>query len=139
MLQGTSIVTLLYLKTWTTAKVAARRLRHPIVTSEHLLYACLRLHDQRHWELCRGLPVTAEVVWSHLRQNPPSEASEDFAGVLLGQSAKAAFERAEAEVATYHNRTIGTESLMRALLAEPEGPVRSLLDSRGASDETPLT
>jgi len=136
------MITPLYLKTWITAKAAARRLRHPVVTSEHLLYACLRLHDQRHWELCRGLPVTADIVWSHLRQNPPSEKSEDFAGVPLGLSAKAAFERAEAEVATHQNRTVGTQSLMRALLSEPCGPVRVLLDSCRAvtshtSDESP--
>jgi ATP-dependent Clp protease ATP-binding subunit ClpA len=136
------MITPLYLKTWITAKTAARRLRHPMVTSEHLLYACLRLHDERHWELCRGLPVTADIVWSHLQQNPPSEKSEDFAGVPLGLSAKAAFERAEAEAATHHSRTIGTESLMRALLSEPGGPVRGLLDSYHAvtphtSDESP--
>jgi ATP-dependent Clp protease ATP-binding subunit ClpA len=132
------MITPLYLKTWMTAKAAARRLRHPMVTSEHLLYARLRLHDQRHWELCRGLPVTADIVWSHLRQNPPSERSEDFAGVPLGSSAKAAFERAEAEVAPHQNPTVGTENLMRALLSELDGPVRVLLNSVTArpSDES---
>jgi hypothetical protein len=78
-------------------KAAARHLRHPVVTSEHLFYACLRLHDQRHWEICRNLPVTAEIVWSHLQQHVPSEISEDFCGVPLGISAKVAFERAETE------------------------------------------
>jgi ATP-dependent Clp protease ATP-binding subunit ClpA len=136
------MITPLYLKTWTTAKAAAQRLHHRVVTSEHLLYACLRLHDQRRWDLARGLPVTADDVWFHLKQIPPSEGSEDFVGVPLGLSAKAAFERAEAYVAAHHNRTVGTESLMRALLSESQGPLRSLLDSRrtatpDACDESP--
>jgi ATP-dependent Clp protease ATP-binding subunit ClpA len=113
------------------AKAAARRLRHPVVTSEHLFYACLRLHNQRHWDICRDLPVTAESVWSHLQQNPPAEESEDFSGVPLGISAKAALERAESEASQRHHKATGTESLMRALLSESVGPVRSLLDSYG--------
>ncbi len=124
------MITPLYLRVWMTAKTAARRLRHPVVTSEHLFYACLRLHDQRHWALCRNLPVTAESVWFHLKQNPPSEASEDFAGVRLGVSAKVALERAESEAAQRGHTMTGSESLMRALLSESAGPVRSLLDAR---------
>jgi Clp amino terminal domain, pathogenicity island component len=109
------------------AKAAMWRLKHPVLTSEHLLYACLRLHDQRHWELCRDLPVTFQFVWAHLREGPPFlEASEEFYSVRLGASAKAAFERAESE--TSRSGIIGTGALMRALVAESEGPVRSLLD-----------
>lgn len=98
-----------------------------MLTSEHLLYACLRLHDQRHWDLVRDLPVTAETVWAHLKENKPSEPSEDFYSVQLGVSAKAAFERAEAEVARQRRRMTGTHNLMRALLSEREGLVCSLL------------
>jgi len=100
-----------------------------MVTSEHLFYACLRLHDQRHCALHRNLPVTAETVWSHLKQNPPSETSEDFSGVQLGDSGKVALERAVSEAAQRGCSVTGTDSLMRALLSETEGPVRSLLDA----------
>src|SRR5947208_3565472 len=122
------MITTRYVQVWMMAKRAMWRLRHPLLTSEHLLYACLRLHDQRRWPLCTDLPVSAETVWTHLKQNPPSEASEDFSGVQLGVSAKAAFERAETEAAQHGHSVTGTESLMRALLSESAGPVRSLLD-----------
>ncbi len=121
------MITTRYVKVWMMAKKAMWRLGHPVLTSEHLFYACLRLHDQRHWELCRDLPVTAEIVWSHLRQNRPSETGEDFSGVRLGVSAKAALERAEVEAAQRGHFATGTDGLMRALLAESDGPVRSLL------------
>jgi ATP-dependent Clp protease ATP-binding subunit ClpA len=123
------MITTRYVQVWMMAKRAMWRLRHRSLTSEHLLYACLRLHDERHWELCRDLPVTAEAVWSHLKQNPPSEASEDFSGVQLGVSAKTALERAEAGAAQQRHSMTGTNSLMRALLSESVGPVRSLLDA----------
>ena len=112
------------------------RLKHPVLSSEHLLYACLRLHDQRHWELCRELPVTLQSVWDHLREAPPFvEVSEQFYSVRLGASAKAAFELAESETA--RAGMTGTNALMRALLAENEGPVRCLLDTaRTPSFET---
>lgn len=109
------------------AKGTMWRLGHPMLTSEHLLYACLRLHDQPHWELCQGLPVNAETVWSHLQQNPPSEVSEDFGGVQLGASARAALQRAEVEATQRGHAATGTDGLMRALLAESVGPVHSLL------------
>jgi len=110
------------------AKRAMWRLKHPVLTSEHLLYACLRLHDQRHWELTRDLPVTYQSVWDHLKKGHPfAEASEEFYSVRLGASAKAALERAESETA--QSGITGTGSLMRALLAENEGPVRGLLDA----------
>jgi ATP-dependent Clp protease ATP-binding subunit ClpA len=106
------------------------RLRHPVLTSEHLFYACLRLHDQPHWELTRHLPVTAATVWSHLRESPPVvEPSEEYFSVRLGASAKAAIERAEIETAKLGHSSTGTNGLMRALLAESDGPVRSLLDA----------
>ena len=122
------MITTRYVQVWMMAKRAMWRLRHPMLTSEHLLYACLRLHDQRQWDLCRDLPVTAESVWSHLKQSRPSEVSEDFSGVQLGISAKTALERAEAEPCQYRHRMTGVNALMRALLAETEGPIRSLLD-----------
>jgi hypothetical protein len=87
------MITTRYVQVWMLAKKAMWRLRHPMLTSEHLLYACLRLHDQRHWELRRDLPVTGEIVWAHLKQNSPSEPSEDFFGVQLGVSAKAALSK----------------------------------------------
>ncbi len=130
------MITPAYLRVWMTAKNAARRLRHRVVTSEHLFYACLHLHSQRDWALSRDLPVTAQTVWSHLKLNPPSESYEDFCGVPLGVSAKLAFERAEIEAAG--RRVIGTESLMRALLSEPAGPVRSLLDSHRTATSDPV-
>ena len=112
------------------AKGAARKLHHPCITSEHLLYARLRLHDQRHWALCRDLSVNAESVWSHLEGHvPAAETFEDFHGVPLGASAKAALERAESEATRRGTGTTGTESLMNALLSEKAGPVRSLLDA----------
>jgi hypothetical protein len=122
------MITTGYVQVWMMAKRAMWRLRHPMLTSEHLLYACLRLYDQRNWELCRDLPVTAESVWSHLKQNPPSELSGDFSGVRLGISAKAALERAESELGQHRLRMTGANALMRALLAETDGPIRSLLD-----------
>jgi ATP-dependent Clp protease ATP-binding subunit ClpA len=125
------MITTSYVKVWMMAKKAMWRLRHPVLTSEHLFYACLRLNDQRHWELCRNLPVTAATVWSHLKENPPSEAGEDFSGVRLGASAKAALERAEVEAAQRGHSATGTDGLMRALLAESDGPVRSLLAAAG--------
>ncbi len=133
------MITPSYLGVWMKAKATAWRLRHPAINSAHLLYACLRLHDQRHWARCRNLPVTAEVVWSHLKKNPPfTEADEDFYGVRLGVSAKLALERAEAEAKQRGSPTTGTNSLMRALLSESEGPVRSLLDAtRVAPSEAP--
>jgi ATP-dependent Clp protease ATP-binding subunit ClpA len=139
---GKGMITPLYLRTWMMAKGAARRLGHPVVTSEHLFYACLRLHDQRHWTICRDLPVTAKAVWSHLRESSPPEASEDFAGVRIGISAKAALEQAESESCWGGHSITGTESLMRALLSEREGPVRSLLGNNalattGPDDERP--
>jgi hypothetical protein len=74
--------------------------------------------------------VTAQTVWSHLKQNPPlSETSEDFHGVPLGVSAKSALGRAESEAAQRGGSVTGTHSLMRALLSESEGPVRSLLET----------
>jgi ATP-dependent Clp protease ATP-binding subunit ClpA len=115
------------------AKQAMWRLKNPLLTSEHLLYACLRLHDQRHWELCRNLPVTAETVWNHLKQNPPSEESEDFSGVRLGVSAKTALERAETDAAQHGDSITGSGNLMRALLSESSGPVRALLSTSGAT------
>jgi ATP-dependent Clp protease ATP-binding subunit ClpA len=121
------MITTRYVKVWLLAKRAMWRLRHPVLTSEHLFYACLRLHDQRHWELCRDLPVTAETVWSHLKQNSPSEVSEDFFDMRLGVSAKAALERAEVEAAKRGHSVTSTDGLMRALLAESDGPVHSLL------------
>jgi ATP-dependent Clp protease ATP-binding subunit ClpA len=112
------------------AKRAMWRLRHPVLTSEHLFYACLRRHDQPHWDLCRNLPVTAETVWAHLRDSPPvSEESEEFYSVQLGKSAKAALDKAEEETARREFVQTGPGGLMRALLAESEGPVRRLLDS----------
>jgi ATP-dependent Clp protease ATP-binding subunit ClpA len=123
------MITPLYLRVWIHAKAAARRLRHPVLTSEHLFYACLRLHQHRHWDICRGLPVTAESVWLDLQQNPRVEESEDFSGVPLGISAKSALERAESDASQHSHTFTGAENLMRALLSESAGPVRSLLDS----------
>ena len=57
------------------------------------------------------------------------EPSQDFSGVPLGISAKAALDRAEVEAAQHRHSSTGTNGLMRALLAESAGPVRSLLDS----------
>ena len=123
------MITTRYVEVWMLAKRAMRRLRHPALSSEHLFYACLRVNDQRHWRLCKDLPVTAETVWSHLRENPPwPETSEEFHSVPLGASAKAALERAESEAAQRHHSGTGTNALMCALLAETNGPVRSLLD-----------
>src|SRR5258707_15234974 len=124
------MITTLYVRVWMTAKKATWRLRHPVLTSEHLLYACLRLHDQRHWSLCRDLPVTAENVWSHLQQNQPLvEASEDFYGVSIRVSSKVGLEGAESEAAHRGHSYTGTERLIISLLSESEGPVRSLLDA----------
>ena len=121
------MITTDYVKVWMKAKRAMWRLRHPVLTSEHLFYACLRLHDQR-WELIRHLPVTAATVWSHLRDSPPLlEVSEEFYTVRLGASAKAALERAEVEAVQRGHTMTGTHALMRALLTESDGPVRSLL------------
>jgi ATP-dependent Clp protease ATP-binding subunit ClpA len=123
------MITSRYVQVWMLAKRAMWRLRHPMLTSEHLLYACLRLHDQCHWELCRDFPVTAEAVWAHLKQNAPSEPSADFFGVPLGVSAKTALEQAEAEgeSAQRGHRMTGTQ------LSESAGPVRSLLDANKAA------
>jgi ATP-dependent Clp protease ATP-binding subunit ClpA len=124
------MITTLYVKVWMAAKSATWRLDHPVLTSEHLLFACLCVHDQRHWETCRNLPVTVESVWLHLRDNEAyREPSEEFQSVMLGASAKAALERAEAISKELDYSRTGTESLMRALLAEDYGPVRSLLNS----------
>jgi len=81
------------------------------------------------------LPVTAEVVWSHLKESPPwNESSEEFYSVQLGASAKAALERAEIEAVKHRHWGTGTNALMRALLAESDGPVRSLLNAAGCAD-----
>jgi len=119
-----------YTSVWTLAKKAARQLGHPVLTSEHLFYACLRLHNQRYWDLARRLPVTAKSVWAHLKESPPfSEPSEDFGTVKLGVSAKAALDRAEIEAGNQDHPIMGTNGLMRALLEEKDGPVHSLLEA----------
>jgi ATP-dependent Clp protease ATP-binding subunit ClpA len=128
------MITTSYVQVWIMAKKARRRLGHPVLTSEHLFFACLRLHDQRHWDICRHLPVDVLSVWSHLQETPPStEPSEDFLGVTLGVSAKTALERAESEAARHGHSMTGTNNLMRALLAESEGPVHSLLAAAKAA------
>jgi hypothetical protein len=87
---GRQMLTSRYIQASMLAKSAMWRLRHPVLTSEHLFYACLRVNSQHHWNLCEDLPVTAEAVWSHLKESPPwSERSEEFykrATRCLGQS-----------------------------------------------------
>src|SRR6266446_6445766 len=127
--QALSMITPHYLKVWTVAKKAQWRLRHPVLTSEHLLFACLSLIDPR-FDICKKLPVNANSVWDHLRDNPPvEEASEDICGLRLGVSAKAALDRADSEAAKHGWVATGSASLLLALLAESEGPVRTLLDA----------
>jgi ATP-dependent Clp protease ATP-binding subunit ClpA len=127
-----------YLRVWSLAKAAAARLRHPMVTSEHLLYACLRLHDQKNWAIARELPVSAASVWRHLRDSDaPSEECVLFHSVHLARSAQRALDAAEATLTPSAGRPVGTRALMAALLSEKNGPVRSLLDleSRQRSTE----
>jgi hypothetical protein len=57
------------------------------------------------------------------------ENSEDFCGVRLRVSAKAAPQKAESEPTANTHHITGAENLMEALISESEGPVRSLLDA----------
>jgi ATP-dependent Clp protease ATP-binding subunit ClpC len=117
------------------AREEARRLRHRLVGTEHLLLGLLKVNDP----IIDGLLVSMHTSAARMTQ-----ALEFVVGCgnrdilsepILNASARATLLRAEEEAASVHAELVGIEHLFLGILTEEDGIAVGVLESFGVSPD----
>jgi len=117
------------------AREEAKRLRHRLVGTEHLLLGLLKVNDP----IIEGLLVSMHTSAARVTQ-----ALEFVVGCgnrailsepILNASARATLARAEEEAASAHAELVGIEHVFLGILTEEDGIAVGVLESFGVSPE----
>ncbi len=113
------------------AREEAQRLRHRLISSEHLLLGILKLQDTRIEGLFASLHVSTASVSQALDFVVGKGNRAILSEPLLNMAARATLARAEEFVATQHLGLVGLEHLFLALLEEQNSVTLGVLESFG--------
>lgn len=112
------------------ANESLSRFGHAHVSSAHLVLGLLTLHGGAADGLLRKAGLSVQSVEGYLSTRRTSaEESRNQDGVVLGCSARLAFERAEAETVARRHTYLGIEHLLLGILAEESGEATDLFNS----------
>ena len=120
---------------WMRAKSISWRLRHPMVTSGHILCGFLSVDQRRINRLWRDCPLSAKDVWNYLKENPaPNEPTLEYYETMVGISGQNIIDRATSlargspgEIELYEALRVETSSLIDQIRAH---------SGKKSSDET---
>jgi hypothetical protein len=117
------------------AEQEAIRLKHPLITADHLLLGLLLEGEgiAAHVLIDRGVQPAAlrEAILERLGASPLAHPNQPLG---LSDEAKRTIERSVAEANRMRHHYLGTEHLLLGLCADPESPVAQLLSSHHAGD-----
>ena len=113
------------------AREEARRLRHRVVSTEHLLLGLLRLKDPVIEGLLASLRISSKRIALALDFVMGRGSRIILSEPVLGATARATLERAEQEAAAEQAQVVSVGHLLLALLGEEDGVVAGVLESFG--------
>ncbi|HLI87827.1 MAG TPA: ATP-dependent Clp protease ATP-binding subunit [Ktedonobacteraceae bacterium] len=113
------------------AREEARRLRHRVVSTEHLLLGLLRLKDPVIEGLLASLRISSKRIALALDFVMGRGSRIILSEPVLGATARATLERAEQEAAAEQAQVVSVGHLLLAILGEEDGVVAGVLESFG--------